>query len=325
VFSYLAFAGIVVLAERALRGSNRSVVWLGLSMAVWANFHLTFSLGAGVVVLMAAGRALNTRTRARPAVVAGVAIAGGLLNPYGVVAYTHGLQVRGASRFVQEWRPFDITKPLDVLVVVVGVSALVAAWRTARLTRLESALPIVALLALTLDSTRMAPFLLLLSAPELAVGFSRVDWRDVLTATRRRALVHGAVLGFATLAVVSATRMHIPRAAPDTTFPVRSAAAVPAGCRLLNEYDQGGYIIDHRWPDVLVSEDGRNDLYGERELVAQFHVLNGLPGWQSWIDTHHVDCVLAHPNRPLVANLRARGWQQTASDPSAVLLVRPGR
>ena len=172
---------------------------------------------------------------------------------------------------------------------------------------------------------RMAPFLLLASAPELARGASRLELRHhLLTAPRRRALLHGAIIGFAVLGVLSALHMRIPRPMPSTTFPVRTTAAIPAGCRLLNEYDQGGYVIDHRWPDVLVSEDGRNDLYGETALVAQNTALNAGPGWQQWLDTNHVDCVLAYPYRPLVVKLRQAGWHETASDPSAILLIRPG-
>ena len=31
----------------------------------------------------------------------------------------------------------------------------------------------------------------------------------------------------------------------------------------------GGFVIDRRWPEVLVSQDGRNDLYGTDELRRQ--------------------------------------------------------
>jgi hypothetical protein len=227
------------------------------------------------------------------------------------------------SRYVQEWRPLDVAKPLDLLIVVFVGATLILMWRTRRAARLEALLPIVVLLALTVDSLRMAPFVLIVAAPELARGLSQLDLRHAfLTPPRRRALKHGAILGFAALAIVSAVQMRLPRPMPDTTFPVRTTAAIPAGCRLLNEYNQGGYIIDHRWPDVLVSEDGRNDLYGETELFEQSNVLNAGPGWRQWLDTNRVDCVLAYPDRPLVTELRRAGWKQTASDPSAVLLLR---
>ena len=325
MFSYLAFVLALVLAERALKGSNRALVALAALIVVWANLHLSFSLGVGVIGLVACARAWRTRAFRRPVLVAATALGAGAVNPYGVTAYTIGLQVRGVSRFVQEWRPFDVTKPIDVLVVLFAVAALAVMWRAKRLRNLEVSAPVVVLLALTIDSTRMAPFLLLAAAPELALGLSWARWPDGLaTPSRRRALVHGAVAGIAIVAVVAAMRMQLPRPVPDTTFPVRTAAAIPAGCRLLNEYDQGGYLIDHRWPDVLVSEDGRNDLYGEAALVAQYDVLNAQPGWQQWLDTNHVDCVLAYPYRPLVARLRALGWREPADDPSAVLLLRPG-
>jgi hypothetical protein len=191
---------------------------------------------------------------------------------------------------------------------------------------LHITLPIVALLVLTVDSLRMAPFMFLVAAPELALAISNRPRRATkLGPARRRALVHGAIVGFAVLAVSAAMHMSIPRPTPNTVFPVKTAAAIPSGCRLLNEYNQGGYLVYRRISDVLVSEDGRNDLYGEDILVAQFHVLNGWPGWQDWLNENHVDCVLAYPNRPIVQKLESLGWQTTASDPSAVLLIRPNR
>jgi hypothetical protein len=301
------------------------VALLGALIALWANLHLDVTLGIAIVVLLAGCHAFRARTLARPALVAAVATLAGMVNPYGFSVFTIGLRVRGMSRYVQEWHPFDPTKPLDVLVVAFAVVTLFVMWRTRRLASLESVLPIIVLLALTIDSLRMASFLLIASAPELARGVTRLELRNRhFTAPRRRALAHGAMLGFAVLAIVAGLQMRLPRPMPGTTFPVRSAVAIPAGCRLLNEYNQGGYIIDHRWPDVLVSEDGRNDLYGEAALLAQYNVLNAGPGWQQWLDTNHVDCVLAYPYRPLVARLRQAGWQTTASDPSAILLVRPG-
>ncbi len=329
VFSYLVFAGVVVFADRALRGSTRATLGLGALIVVWANLHLTFSLGVGIVCLMAGAYAIERRTLAAPVRVSLTALAAGAVNPYGAGAFLIGFQVRSASRYVEEWQPLNIRKPTDILVVAFGVMALSAMWRTQRLGRLRYSLPIGALLLFTVDSMRVAPYMLLVAAPELARAITNRAKRTTTgtatrTSPRRRALLHGSLAAFAVLALTAATRMSIPRPIPDTVFPVKATAAIPAGCRLLNEYDQGGYIVYQRFPDVLVSEDGRNDLYGEDELVAQYHVLNAWPGWQDWLDEHHVGCVLAYPNRPIVPRLQQLGWHTSATDPSAVLLVRPG-
>jgi hypothetical protein len=113
------------------------------------------------------------------------------------------------------------------------------------------------------------------------------------------------------------------RTASPEQYPVRAAAAIPAGCRLLNEFDQGGYIAEQRWPNVQVSEDGRL-LEGTASLLAEQRVLNANGSWRAWLDHHRVGCVIARPSRPIVHALTADGWRQAAHDPSGVLLERPG-
>ena len=131
------------------------------------------------------------------------------------------------------------------------------------------------------------------------------------------------MVGLVVLIGFSAITLRDARGVDDTTLPRRSVAAIPAGCRLLNEYAFGGYIIATRGPSVLVSEDTRQIL-SDAEIVEQQRVLQGRPGAIRWIDSHHVDCVLVDPRRPLRRMLEARGWRVVARDPSGVLLVRPG-
>ena len=40
---------------------------------------------------------------------------------------------------------------------------------------------------------------------------------------------------------------------PALLFPESLVTAIPSDCRLLNEYDLGGFVIYRRWPEVLVS------------------------------------------------------------------------
>jgi len=106
------------------------------------------------------------------------------------------------------------------------------------------------------------------------------------------------------------------------SYPVRATAAMPSGCRLLNEDTFGGYVAEARTADVQVSQDGRQ-VEGVESLIAQQRVLGAERGWQSWLDRHDVGCVLAAPDRPVVDRLERLGWERRAADPSAVLLVRP--
>ncbi len=107
----------------------------------------------------------------------------------------------------------------------------------------------------------------------------------------------------------------------DPRFSPELVAAVPAGCRLFNEYDLGGFVIDQRWPDVLVSQDGRNDMYGRARIKIQ--EVWTLSTDASVLDPPAVDCVLADLDRPITAALQADPrWTEAARSGYAVLMVR---
>ena len=108
---------------------------------------------------------------------------------------------------------------------------------------------------------------------------------------------------------------------PDPRFPESLVAGIPANCRLLNEYDLGGFIIDRRWPEVLVSQDGRADLYGLEEIQRQESWLNATDA--SVLDADSVQCVLADTGRPLVTVLSGSGsWEIVGESSQQVLLRR---
>lgn len=323
VLSYLLFAGALLLADRALRGSNGATVGLATLIVCWANVHLAFSLGVALVVLIAVGRAIHDRRWRRPMVVAVAAGLAGLCTPHGIGGYTAALAVRNTSSVIQEWRHIDLTRPHDLGVVLLILLTLVAMARTGRWRRLDCVLPVCALIALTVDSMRQEAFLALVIAPELALGLSSFPVKTLRgrNLMRARALWHGAVVGLVIVIAVSLVEVTRFRGTPATFYPVDATAAIPDGCRLLNEYVFGGYITDERWPDVLVSQDGRNPL--EQDFERQEEVLDGRAGAMEWIDDNGVDCALVRPDRPIVGQLRTRGWRRVATDPSAVLLVRP--
>ncbi len=326
VVSCLLFAVVMVLTPTALAGSNRALIILSLTIAVWSNLHLAFSIGVLLAALLAVGTAVQDRRPRRAVTVVAVLAVSGLLNPYGFGAYTAARQVRGASQLIVEWQHASLTNVRDVLLLALAGLSLLSMRRTGRWRRLAHVLPVVVMTALTIDAIRNGPFLVLLCAPELALGATALTIPRLRAWARPRVtpLLHGTVVGLAVLALAAIGALTNARGAQPSAFAVRATAAIPAGCRLLNEYDQGGYIIYQRWPQVLVSEDGRNDLYGASRLIDQQHVLQGDVDAMQWLDQHHIDCVLARPDRPIIAQLETADWQELAHDASGILMVRPG-
>ncbi len=328
--SYLLFVAVVALVGPALEGSNRALVWLIVAFIAWANLHLAFSLGVGVVGLYALGWMMGSRRWRRSIVVVGSAACAGLLNPFGMRAYMVVFEARDTSRIIEEWRHLGFHAVYDLLLIAAIVIAFIALVWTGRWRRPEVTLPLVALTALSYDAVRNGPFLGVLVAVEVAIGLTaavarmrtgrQLGRRGQL---RLRACAHGAILGAVLLAILVTGGIEHVRPADASTYPIHAPAAVPSGCRVLNEDFWGGYLAYHRWPSVTVSQDGRL-FEGATALLEQQHVLDAEPGWRAWLDRNRVNCVLAGPDRAIVHRLQAAGWERRASDPSGVLLVRRG-
>ena len=322
--SYVLFPIAVYLARQARDGSNRALAGLGVLMVAWSNMHLAFTAGITAIGLIAAFDALGRRSLRRPAAVVPVALVAGLCNPYFFGAYTSSLSVRSESKAAEiaEWLPLNLsiwTHRVGVLFVVLGFVALV---RTGRIRHLDVVAPIVFFTVLTVDARRNMPFVITLVAVELALAMPKLDGAVARYAeSRRKPLLVGAVGGITVVLVAALLGLSGIRAVEPDDYPVAAAAQIPSGCRLLNEYGVGGYLIDHR-PDVRVSQDGRNNLYGTPLVNAQQEVLAGQGDWVGWLDANGVDCVLALADRPIVEPLVARGWFGTGGT-KWVLLTRP--
>ena len=327
ILSYVIFCAVLVLLPRALRGSWSTVAWLALLFVVWANIHLAFTIGIAVVGTAGVGYALTQRRWLAPAITLAACTTAGLVNPATYRAYTAALKIRGSTLAIDEWQHASLGDARALLVGGILAVTLVLMIVNGRWRNLETSLPLAMLSLLFLNAIRNGPFALILGGPELALGLAALAttrFGRAAAPLRRfsRPARDGVVLGTAIILGFGVVGLRDPRGVDPTTIAERSVAAIPTGCRLLNEYAQGGYVIAQRGPDVLVSADTRQIL-SDAAILEQQRVLAGRPGAIRWIDEHRVDCVLLAPDRPLRAALEARGWRVVARDPSGVLLVRP--
>ena len=326
--SYLAAPVALAFAHLVLTRA-RSWAWtaaLVALFALWTNLHSVALSGVPLVGALTFGLALDRRTerRLRPWLLAGAATAGAALgtlaNPWGAGLWTHAAEVRRISRgSISEWEPLwnRGTGGLAALAIVVVV--VIVAVRLGGLRRLELLLPLVLAAALAVDAIRSFPVFAVVAATVVA---PLVPAGTPLSADRRRLLTVGAVA-----ALVLALVVALPRASsttdPSDTTPVEPVAALPSGCRLLNDYGFGNWVMFDR-PDVPVSDDGRNDLYGtdttRDRLITDPTAATGLPAWAT---ANGVTCVLVRPSSPAVGVLTGSGSVVAARDGNAVALV-PG-
>jgi hypothetical protein len=321
---YAAVPALILLLRAIDRGRLRwgAVALTGLLTAVWINLHTAALLAVAITGATAAVQFVLARrdSRWRYAVAATAAAAVGCLaNPYGIAVLHQASQVHAVSSgIIAEWAPFDPAIPSQDLTMAVGLAALVVAWRRREAVLLAA---LVVLLAGSIEAIRFQPFVVILAIPLLA-AFASVPpdpIRRYLT-SRRLMFQRCGALGMAAVVVLAAPSLtHIGRPDPNI-YPAAVVARVPRGCRLFTTDLIGSYVILAR-PDVLVSLDTRNNLYGaplvaaeERVLHGQGNLVRGLAG---------AGCVLVPRSYGLASRLRHDAqWRVRAADQVAVLYVR---
>jgi hypothetical protein len=318
---YVAIPALVILLRRIADGRDRarSVAGVGLLTVVWVNLHSASLLGvaiAGVSAVLLLGRRSTRINGLWCGAAAVAALAGSLLNPYGFGVFTKTAQVQSSSAgVVTEWQHVNPASPSAWVMLALGVAALNLAVRRKDLV-LISALAITAPAAVL--AVRLLPILVLVAAPVLAASGSHPAVMRYVRS--RRFMLYLGTAGiwsiFVTLAVMNLTHIGRPLA---VYYPGRVVSAIPPGCQVFNSYLVGGYVILER-PDVKVSLDSRNDLYGPKRVIAEQDVVRHGGNTAALA---RAGCVLVPTNSGLAQQLYGDpAWQVRARQAAAVLFVR---
>jgi len=328
--SFVLFPLSIALAARA--ATEEGIAWrwltaLAVTFVLWANLHSVVLQGALIVGTFLAAQGIEVAVRRRdlrrlvPSAVVGVVVVlASFCTPYGLGVLTYSSRVRDISKAsITEWFPVwrggpDAAVPAVALVVTAIAVVWLRAWRRPALLA-----PLVLCWLFTLDAIRNAPYL----AIAIAVFLVPLLPPRVVLAGRHDL----ATVGVAAMVVVSIL-VTAPRLGGALTVspeaPVAATEALPAGCRLRNDYRVGGWVLYHR-PDVPVSVDGRNDVYGLEGYGQQhlFETVDGASQAPERFRAERVTCVVALPGDPIVEALTRAGWRRVADDGGGVLLVEP--
>src|SRR5579863_10183113 len=321
LIDYIGVLLIAILMPRIVTGRNpiRPVMAVVIVSAVWVNLHAGELLGVAMIcasaVLLFAAR--DTRGSVWCWIAGAAALAASLLNPYGVGLLQHAARVESASSgIVAEWQHLDPGSPMQWSMLIVGLSALLLAARQRNLT-LAGELGIVAAGAVL--AIRLLPILVFLALPVLAASVSQSRLSGYIHGRRILLYLVTAVVLAPVVVLAMPSLSHIGRPDP-AIYPIKLVMDIPPHCRLYNSYELGSFVILER-PDVQVSLDSRNDLYGRQRVLADEQLLRGQG------DVAHelsgANCVLVPPAMGLATWLRTnQGWKLTRSEPTAVLFVR---
>jgi len=320
---YTAVLGLAVLLRQIETERRRigAAALVGLLAVAWINLHAAALIAvaiAGLTTVLLAFTRKGSRWR-YAAIAAAAAAAGCLANPYGLGVLHQAGQVQSdSSGVITEWAPVNLGNPVQDLTLAAGAAALIVAWRRREAT-LTAALAVC--IAGSVEAVRFLPFVVLMAMPVLATYASGPpDAIRRYLASRRVMFQRGGVLGLvALLALAVPSLTHIGRPEP-ATYPVGLVADVPHGCRLFTTDLIGSYVILAR-PDVPVSLDTRNNLYGPQQLVAEERVLHGRGNLSSGLAG--AGCVLVPDSYGLAGRLQHDAqWRVAAVDRIATLYVR---
>lgn len=318
---YIAVLALVVFLRRLVEGrqSRWSLLAIAVLAVLWVNLHAAVLLGVAIVGASLLLIVLQRSTRGRSGwLLAALLVVSvcSLVNPYGTGLLAQTLQVKAESVDVTEWQSLNPADPLQLALFGIGLLGLALAVRRGE-SILGAALAVAA--CGSIAAMRILPILVLLALPVLASWLSR-DTVLRYFASRRRLLSTGTAV-FLTIAT-GAALLNLPFfGRPDPThFPSAAIQAIPPGCTLFNEYHLGGLVILER-PDVRVSLDSRNDLYGAELVNQSAQVLKGRVDPVDGLAG--ADCVLVHPDGGLAPWLRTSpDWELASAESSAVLFLR---
>jgi hypothetical protein len=176
LFSLALFPLLVLLLRSEYRRPSARI-WLVVPfVALWSNLHGAVLIGLAVTY----GYLVLARLRRDPLVAVGVgaaALAALCVTPAGpsTLAYYHGvLTNEAAARGAGLWAPLTLTKPLDVLLLVVAVALAAEAWRAKP--PLWEVVVAIGLAVETVQASRSGVWLLLFLAPRAAIVIRSTAW-----------------------------------------------------------------------------------------------------------------------------------------------------
>ena len=329
----------------------KHAVLFGVAAALWANLQASFWFLPAVAALYAASHLLrpmiwnlNERIEWQMARwyawAAAFALAGSMINPYGLRPYRHALQsfFNGSLASGSAGDPWMFAA--TGIAVLGGVLALgqkklahfllaalllAAAFGPAHL----AGVPAIVLLPLANGSitdalrkahdhrprlrARIHAFLLFSDRLRLIDGRLRGMWLALVAAV-------GSFVWLLIPSIDAHTGF-----APDR-FPVYAAGELvnlPASARLLAPAIYSSYIIYRYRGERRVFLEGPFELYGKPRIEEYNHLMEVRPGWQDEIRAFGITHALLPGDHPLTAALSQSGWRIQFRDDTSSLFVNP--
>jgi len=343
LLAFAAFGALLALLHAVEQLHARRWLWLVPPLVlVWGSLHRSSTLALPVLLAAAAAWTAKPRHRslvlptaaAAVATVLAIAITPGMLRSF--TSTTAVLSTADYVRYLPEWQPLTLRRAWEAMPALIplgGAWVLLALWP--RRTHFGT-LVVLGTGALAWRHARLAPFLAVALAPEVAWGLSRALDRHRCAIERRarpalaRAALFAVGLGALALAYLRAPPTtwgagvhHLRRPADAARF----LAAHPPPGRMYNSFNYGSFLLYALAPAQRVFIDGRNDQVYRPEFFAAVSRAPSDPATlASLLSTYDVSyAVLECTSLVATTHLglyRDPGWSLVYLDDQAAVMVR---
>jgi hypothetical protein len=310
---------IYVLLDARETG-RRCWLWLLPPLfAVWANLHIQFVYGLGVIALacvesfialLRRGEQAAPSVPFRPVILTAIASAlATLATPYGINIYRPVIEVagqRGVYDMIIELGAPAFRQPANWVFLALALAGAFSLGRHRRLP-LFPALLLASCAYFSFSSRRDMWFVAV--AGVVAIVMTWGERRRPRPALRRGDVVLVAIGVIAAVGVLAASR-HVSETTIQTTVAATYPEAAVAVVRergypgpLFNTYDWGGFLI-WRLPEHRVSMDGRSNIYGDERIWRSVQTAAGVKAWDANEELRSASLIILPVEIPLTELLR---------------------
>lgn len=310
------------------REDGRLRWWLIPLTWLWAMVHGMWPIGLGVGLVAAIAISLD-RVEGRPpfgrsVMVSALSALAAAVTPVGPRLYGAVVGVGSRAKYFAEWGSPDFTRFSCIVLALLVAVAAVAMTRQGRRSWFDVAFLLLAG-ACAVWSWRTVPVSAMLLVPLVAsqlAGTRPVP--SLVPARRERILVASAgVVALGCLAAVVPHTADDPPPQPPWVDP--AMRALPAGTKVLDEWDLGGYMM-WRYPQLDLLMHGYGDTFTTAELQRNSDIEALAPGWDRQVRATGVRVALLRPTDPLAYALRHEyHWAVLHSSPVIEELAAPPR
>jgi hypothetical protein len=354
IFTYLLLAGLLALLARdTYRGAGK-LAWSVPGMALWANLHGGFVVGAATLTTYGAARLLTQpalrrdwRRCGRLLLVIALALLATLATPYGLdtwLTVLHSLRSTSAHMAITEWQPtlsvmvyrFHQTWGATLLCFIPTMLLLGCLLITVTLAPRGGDGPLLAVAALLV----LGAFVSMRNIPLGVIGivvplarhgglWLRGRHEPAEPRSQRYFVADQSILALLAIAVLFASGLFSRRLPAPLPYPQGAVAYMrdhSLSGRILDDVNWGGYLLWHRPGESRVFIDNRFETAFPEPLIRQYlDFLYGLGHWQALLDRYPHDFVLVGVQRPAYRLMLTRpDWKLVYRDCVAGLFARRG-